>query len=183
MSDAANQDKGQDVEKPHGTDAPADKPADKPADDPNATETLEALRKELEDFKAHSRKWEERAKANKDAAEALEALKREKMTDEERRAADFDALTKERDEATAAREAAEAALTRFRIATEFGLTPDDVEVLASVSDEKALRALAERLSNAQSNGPRPNPGQGRGGKAPATNGDRFADVFADFFHN
>lgn len=147
------------------------------------TPTVEALQAELEEWKGHARKWEDRAKENKDAKDELDRAARERMTEDERRNADLQAATTERDEALARAEKAEADLTRYKIAVEYGLTDEDTTVLSSVSDEAALRTLAERLS-ARSSGPRPNPAQGtRHGKAtgPATTSDLFADAVEGLF--
>ncbi|WP_166140840.1 hypothetical protein [Nocardioides ochotonae] len=150
-------------EEPHGTDEAAEAP------------TVDALKAELEDVKRHSRKWEERAKSNKAAADRLAELERERMTDDERRTADLDAANTRADEAEARAAEAEAALVRLRLAVELGLSSEDAEALSKVKgDEDTLRALAERLADRP--GPRPNPGQGKTRKSTESTADQFAAV-------
>lgn len=148
------------------------------------TPSTEDLLAELEEWKGHARKWEDRAKENKDAKDELDRAARERMSDDERVKADLQDLTAERDEATSRAEKAEAALNRYKIAVEYGLTDEDATALESVSDEQALRTLAERLST-RSTGPRPNPHQGtRHTKAtgPATSSDLFVEAVEGLFN-
>jgi len=146
----------------------------------NETPTVETLQAQIEEIKSHSRKWEDRAKANKDAADELAALKRAQMSDDERRSADVEALTSERDTERERADAAEAALARLTLAIEFDLSKEDADALATVQgDEATLRALAERLASRSNRPPKPNPAQGNRGGAPT--GTSTADKFADFF--
>jgi vacuolar-type H+-ATPase subunit I/STV1 len=139
------------------------------------TPTVEDLLAKVEEITGHSRKWEDRAKANKEKAEQADALASEietltgKITEAETA----------RDEAVKRAEEAEATVARLTVAMEFGLSADDAKALASVSDETALRALAERLAAATPRGPRPIPEQGRRSDkpAPSTAKDAFVDVF------
>lgn len=85
---------------------------------------------EAERAKAHARKWEERAKANKVAADRLEQLERERMTDEE----------KARTEAFEGGRAAErTALTERLVAAEFkaaaALAGRDVQAVAGLLED------------------------------------------------
>lgn len=171
MSDTANTQTEQTQEQPHGAEG----------EQTQETPSIEDLLKKVEDLTAHSRKWEERAKANKDAKDALDELQRSKMTDEEKASADRTALEQRATDAEDRASKAEAALARFTIATEFGLSKEDAEALASISDETALRTLAERLAGRQT-GPKPTPGQGRGSKpAPSSPKDAFVDALSDLF--
>lgn len=150
--------------------------------DAEETPTVEDLLQKVADLTTHSRKWEDRAKANKTKAEELDALRAESMTAEEKAQA---ALTDAETRATSAEEraaTAEAALARYTIATEFGLNKEDAEALSAVSDPDALRALAERLADRAPSGPQPNPAQGRSrGNAPTTPGQAFSDALSELF--
>ncbi len=46
--------------------------------------TIEDLQRQLAESKAHSREWEKRAKANKNAADELEALKESTLSETEK---------------------------------------------------------------------------------------------------
>lgn len=168
MSDTATTDS---TDAPHGAEG-----------EQTETPTLEDLLAQVEDLKKNSRKWEDRAKTNKDAADRLAALEREKMTDAEKAEADRSDLEQRAASAEKERDEAVAALARYKVATEFGLDPEDAEALASVSDEDALRRLAERLAGRQT-GPKPTPAQGRGSKktAPSTPAEAFAEAMSDLF--
>lgn len=162
---------------PNSTEAPGN---EQPNEEPHGTEegteetpSLESLAAQVETLKKESRKWEERAKSNKSAADELANLKRDSMTAEQQAQADLA-------EARQRAEAAESELSRLRIATEFGLSKEDAEALASVQDEEALRALAQRL--AKPAGPNPNPGQGkRTTPGPASTAEQFAEVLEGLF--
>src|SRR5690606_39829907 len=113
---------------------------------------------------------------------ALPIFARERMSEDEKRAADLEAATKERDEATARAEAAEAALLRYKIAAEFKLDAEDAEALEPVSDEAALRRLAERLAGRSNAAPRPVPAQGKGGgEVKGSTADQFAETLMNLF--
>lgn len=104
--------------------APATPASETPAE-PKADET---------DWKAEARKWEQRAKENKSAAEKLAELEESKKTE----------LEKERDRAKAAEQRAtlaEQVALKTRIAAE---TNVPIEVLHG-DDEETIRAAAERV--------------------------------------
>lgn len=158
------------TETPHGAEAESS----------TETPTLEDLLAKVETLTAESRKWEGRAKANKEAKDALDALQREKMTDTERAEADRSALEQRATDAEDRATKAEAALARFTLATEFGLTKEDAEALASVTDEASLRALAARLAGRPA---KPTPGQGKGARpAPTNTKEAFVDALSDLFN-
>lgn len=155
-----------------------------PNEEPQGTEeengekqpTVEELAAKIEELTAHSRKWEGRAKENKAAADELAALKRQSMTDDEK-AAEASRETEQRvQDAEKRAVAAEAELARYKVATEFGLDSEDVEALAAVTDEAALRVLAERLKGRSPAPPQPNPAQGnrQSVKGASTPEDAFA---------
>ena len=66
------------------------------------------------DWKAEARKWEQRAKANTEAADRLQALEDAQKSDAERQAEALKSATAERDEA-------QQKLMRFEIASEAGV--------------------------------------------------------------
>lgn len=145
---------------------PNAEPAQEPAAEPAVDET---------DWKAEARKWEQRAKENRSAADEL-ALIREAQKSDAERAADEMARVK------AEAESATAELLRYRTAAAHGITDaEDIELFLTGKDEDTLerqaKALAARIE--QSSGPRapkPDPNQGRSGASPETSGDRFASV-------
>lgn len=81
------------------------------------------------DWKAEARKWEQRAKDNKAAAETASKTEAERLADLEKRAA-----------------TAEARAARRDVAIEFRLSKEDAALLDSITDEKAMRSLAQRLA-------------------------------------
>ena len=85
------------------------------------------------DWKAEARKWEQRAKDNKAAAEEASKTEAEKVAD---RLADFEKRAAE----------AESKAARRDVALEFGLSKGDAGLLDAITDEKAMRSLAERLA-------------------------------------
>ena len=153
--------------------------------DPNPdAPSIEDLTKELDKWKSHARKWEDRAKENSKAAEELDALRKSTMTDDEKRATELqeirDALAKAEERAAKT----EAANLRLAVANEFGLSPDDAPLLESVSGEDAMRALATRLAGgtppAQS-GPKPNPTQGKDTGKPLSAKDATIEALGGLF--
>jgi hypothetical protein len=127
------------------------------------------------DWKAEARKWEQRAKANNEAAAKLAQIEEANKTEAQKAA---DRL------AAAEKEAAEAKATVLRrdIALEFSLTKDDAALLDKITDEDAMRALAARLKPsdepAGARAPKPDPNQGRSGSGgPKSTADSFADYF------
>lgn len=173
MSDTATGTEGTD--EPQGTEGTDEQTTEE-------TPTIESLQAAIEDLKKESRKWEGRAKDNFSAKQELDKIRREQMTDAERAEADkaehaerITTAEKERDEAVAA-------LARYKVATEFGLSAEDAEALAEIKDENTLRALAERLAG-RSPGVKPNPAQGRAKKpAASTPGEAFAEALGDLFN-
>ena len=87
------------------------------------------------DWKAEARKWEQRAKENKAAADAASKTAEQTVADRlaavEKRAAE-----------------AEARVLRREIALEHKLTKDDAALLDTITDENAMKALAQRLASA-----------------------------------
>lgn len=133
-------------------------------------EYVEKLRKE-------SAKYRTEAKANADAAKRLAEIEESQKSEAEK------AAERLRVAEQAAVEA-EAKVLRRDIALEHSLTREDAALLDTITDEDAMRALAERLKPSEEpTGPRPpkpDANQGRSGSAPKSSGDQFAD-FADAF--
>lgn len=101
--------------------------------------TLDELKKELETWKGHARTWENRAKENKSAADQFKAIEDANKTELEKaqeRLAELEA------ELNSSKEQA----LRSNIISEFGLDPEDAEVLLTATTEEGLRAQAERLA-------------------------------------
>src|SRR5690606_24941791 len=91
------------------------------------------------DWKAEARKWEKRAKANAAAAKRLAEIEEAQKSEAEKAA---ERLAK----AERAAAEAEARALRRDIALEYKLSKDDAGLLDAVSDEDAMRRLAERLA-------------------------------------
>lgn len=166
------------------TDAPAGEPhGDAGNEGAEQTPTIEDVLAQLEAAKKESRKWEDRSKANKSAADELAELRRSSMTDAEKATADRADLETRITDAEDRATKAEAALARLTVAIEFGLDKEDTEALEGVADEAALRTLAARLSGrSETRPPRPNPSQGRRGDRPAaTPAQAFADALDGLF--
>ncbi|HET8627742.1 MAG TPA: hypothetical protein VFL91_10000 [Thermomicrobiales bacterium] len=90
------------------------------------------------DWKAKSREWERKAKANAGAAKKLAEIEESSKTEAQKAA----------DRATAAEQRAieaEAKVLRRDIALEHKLSKDDAALLDALTDEDAMRALAARL--------------------------------------
>jgi hypothetical protein len=129
------------------TPAPAPAPAERTEPSPEVEKT---------DWKAEARKWEDRAKENKSAADELAAIKDAQKSEAEKVA---DRVAKAEERAVAA----EARALRREVALEFKLTTEDAALLDTVNDEKAMRQLAERLAAAVSDRKNKNvvPSEGR----------------------
>lgn len=110
--------------------------------DEGTTETPETTEQESPgdtDWKARSREWEARAKANKTAADELAALRgsqktleqtfEDRLSEMEKRASD-----------------AESKALRSDIAAKFGISPADRDLFLIGNDESTLTAQAERLA-------------------------------------
>ncbi|WP_051432595.1 hypothetical protein [Promicromonospora kroppenstedtii] len=165
MSDTANT----------GTEASAEGTAPAP--------TAEDLAAQLEEWKGHARKHEDKAKANAKAATELAELKRSSMSDAEKAAADLAAGSQALTDAVTRAETAEAALIRYKIAVDLELSKEDVTVLDGVQgDEKTLRALAERLAGRKSPAPKPTPTQGRTTGGTPSAKDSFVEALDGLFN-
>lgn len=138
----------------------------------DAPQTEAAPQGDAPDWKAEARKWEQRAKADYDAAnkwrefEASQKSEYEKLADE---------LSKYKAEATEAQLKA----IRYEVATAKGIPADALDLITGDSKE-AMEASAEKLAaliaanQKTTNTPRADVNQGK----PATSGTSAADQFA-----
>lgn len=91
------------------------------------------------DWKAEARKWENRAKENRAAADELAALKDSQKTAEQR----FEDRLREVEQRAAD---AETKALRSDIAAEHGITAQDRDLFLTGTDEETLTAQAKRLA-------------------------------------
>lgn len=141
-------------DKTGGTDATGGTDDDKGSQEPpkSVEEQLAEALAAVDEWKAHSRKHEDTAKARKAAADELAALKAKDATPDQRLAAAEERAAK-----------AEAAISRFAVAAETGIPAD----LIVGDDEDSMRAYAERLkafrgeaATGKKTPPKPDPTQG-----------------------
>lgn len=119
-----------------------------------AQKVAEQAHQDAEKWKAHSRKWEDRAKAKND---------NDGDTDDIRaRLAEVEQNLKE---ARAENERVETERLKFELGAEFGLSKDDVDLLRGNEDD--MRALAQRLGEKNEQRYPENPYQGRGSQGSA----------------
>ncbi|WP_394620941.1 hypothetical protein JNUCC0626_18155 [Lentzea sp. JNUCC 0626] len=125
-------------------------------------EQLAELTSKFDDLKTNARKWETRAKENKDAAKELADLKAQGMTPDQKHQAAEDRA-----------EQAERELARYKVAAETGVPAH----LLAGDDEDAMREHAKALKEFKGEQPRnpapkPDPSQGgSGGKQKASAAD------------
>lgn len=125
-----------------------------------------------EEMRQHSREWEQRAKANKAAADELQQIKAAQMSNEEKLTARAEAAEAKLAELEAAQAHAEAAQT---IAAETGVP---VELLTYCADADAMRGFASKYVD---NKPPIAPSAAAARVIRGENEKRkSADVFADF---
>ena len=132
-----------------------------------------------EEMRNHMRDWEKKAKANQSAADELEKLKAEQMTEQEKANARADAAEAELAALKAEKELAEAAR---KIAAETGVP---LELLMYCSSEEAMNDFSKKYQKEQpvihsaasaSRSRIVHEGE-------KTHGDIFADAVADLFTN
>ncbi|MEU7609544.1 hypothetical protein [Micromonospora sp. NPDC049204] len=90
------------------------------------------------DWKAKARDWERKAKANADAAKRLGEI-------EEAQKSEADKAAERLAKAEQTARDAEARALRREVAIDHKLSKDDAALLDSITDEDAMRRLAERL--------------------------------------
>jgi hypothetical protein len=108
---------------------------------PPAQETPPDTAPEVEetDWKAEARKWEQRAKENKSAADRLAELEDANKSE----------IQKASDKATAAEKAAaeaKAEALRWKVAAKHGITEEDADLFLTGTDEETLTKQAQRLT-------------------------------------
>lgn len=106
----------------------------------NSGETPTDWKAKYEAMREHSREWENRAKANKAAADELEQIKAAQMTEQEKLTARAEAAEAKLAELEAAKAHADAAQA---IAAETGVP---VELLSYCTDETAMREFASKYA-------------------------------------
>ena len=133
------------------TEAPAQEPVSENTESTETTENVKAT-EDTTDWKAESRKWEARSKANSEAAAKLAKI-------------EADQAAKEAESAKAETDALKLDATRYRTAAAHGISAEDADIFLLGKDEASITAQAERLSAILSatpaaRAPQPNPGQG-----------------------
>ena len=113
----------------------------------------EQAREDAEKWKAHSRKWEDRAKAKHDESGDDGADIRARLAEVEQSLKD----------AQAEAERAEAERLKYELGAKFGLAKTDVDLLRGTEDE--MRALAQRLGEQPQQQYPESPNQGRGSQS------------------
>lgn len=136
-------------------------------------------RAKYEEMRAHSRDWEKKAKANQGAADELEKLKAEQMTEQERERARADAAEAEVTRLKAEQARAEAAQ---RISAEKGVP---LELLMFCEDEDAMAEFAKAYERDAHVRSAPSALAGsrivRGNDKPRDNGEVFAEFAERLF--
>ena len=118
--------------------------------EPDWKARYEQAQADAEKWKAHSRKWEDRAKAKHDESGDDGADIRARLAEVEQSLKD----------ARAEAERAEAERLKYELGAEFGLAKTDVDLLRGSEDE--MRALAQRLGEQPQQRYPESPNQGRG---------------------
>lgn len=157
-----------------------------PTPTPSAREI--ELEKEVETWKTHARKWEDRAKENAAAKKELDALKDASATDADKAQKAIDDLTKRLDDADKKAAESERAAVRLRVASAHGIdttpgedgAPSVADLLLTGADEAAMTAQAAAIG-ARSTGPKPNPAQGKSGEAQVSTKDSFIEALGAAF--
>lgn len=129
------------------------------------------------DWKAEARKWEERAKANTQAAKRLSEIEDAQKSEAEKAAERIAQL--EKDAAAARAEA-----LRFKVATKHGISDEDADLFLTGSDEETLTRQAERLAARYEDAgkprqPKPDRNQGRQAGGSTSTADQFAAAVGD----
>ena len=116
---------------------------------------FEQAQQDAEKWKAHSRKWEDRAKAKNDGNDSGNDDIRARLAEVEQNLK----------EARAENERVKTERLKFELGAEYGLSKDDVDLLRGNEDD--MRALAQRLGEKTKQHYPENPYQGRGSQGSA----------------
>lgn len=140
--------------------------------EPKPTETVDF-------WKAKSREWEAKSKANATAAQKLAEI-------EDAQKSEAQKLTDAANQAKADADQARAEALRWRIAAKYGISDDDADTFLTGSDEDTLTRQAERLASLakpddSSKKPGPRPDLSQGARDTANTGDPAQD-FAAFLN-
>jgi hypothetical protein len=151
------------------TETPAPETSEKPAEEPTSDEKPAQADT---DWKAEARKWEERAKANKGAAERLAEIEDANKSEVQKAAERAAALEAERDQA-------KVESLRYKLAAKYGLSDEDAELLLNGPDEETMQQQAARLAardeeKGQPRTPRPDANQGRSSPGNSSTAEQFA---------
>jgi len=147
--------------------APAAQPAPVPAEPATEAPAPESPAQET-DWKAEARKWEDRAKANKSAAEKLAEIEEASKTAEQKAAERLELAEKRAAEL-------EQKADRAEVAAEKGVPIGLIHGSNRAEMEAAADALIEFRGATTPGTPRPDPSQGAKGDATALNGDPLLD--------
>lgn len=133
------------------------------------------LEADRDKWKAHSRKNEDKAKANADAAKRLADIEQANMTEAEKLQARIAELQSQHEEALTAAAASSVELWRERSARKYGITDDDLLSLITGETEDEVQAkakiLGEKLAKASEPDRAIDLSAGSSGAAMALNGD------------
>ena len=152
-----------------------DDPNKKDPNDGTNDETEETVdwKAQYEEMRAHARDWENKAKANKGAADELEKLKAENLSEQEKAIARAEKAEAELQKLKANAERAEVCA---RIASKTKLPLEVIQTLNG-EDEDALAQQANALKKLLPDYPNREDDGGGKSSAKKTNADRFAAAF------
>lgn len=155
-------------EKNNETEPKDDKATEAKASEIPAQEKETEAEKPEVDWKAEARKWEARAKDNNAASTELTKTTQTLET-----------VSKELAEQKKATETAQAALARYKVANQYGISDELTELFLTGSDAETLEKQAKALSERSAKTPKPDRAQGnRNGSGAITNAERFADTMS-----
>lgn len=124
-------------QEPHGTEQQQQSQQQQQGQDDEREQSHDEQRADI-DWPAEARKWEKRAKENKDAADKLAKLEQSQMTEQQR-------LERERDDARETADKSTAELIRMRAAVKHGLSEDDFDLLGTGTEDE-VDARAKRVA-------------------------------------
>lgn len=128
------------------------------------------------DWKSEARKWEQRAKQNREAAERGEEALKKLAEIEDAEKSETQRLQEQVEALTVERDAANLAALRSRVMAEFQVSPEDAELWLTSNDEDILRKQAERLAEMNRSRAPEAPNQGRGGGNSAVAAKSWAEA-------
>ena len=125
----------------------ADTPETNSADTENTTPETGKVESAETDWKAEARKWESRARSNKDAAEKLAQIEEAQKTEAQR-------LTERAESAERRLQEVETEKTRLNVIAQHGI-PANLQHLVKGADESEMTAAAESLAALVNTPPEP----------------------------